>query len=46
MDIFVIRVAGNVLGVDEIGSVEYSLAHETPRYLSCLGIPNAALSPQ
>lgn len=27
MDIFVIRVAGNVCDVDEIGSIEYGLAH-------------------
>lgn len=31
MDIFVIRVAGNVCNTDEIGSIEYGLAHvETP----------------
>lgn len=34
MDIFVIRVAGNVLDVDEIGSVEYGLAHvHTPVFV-------------
>lgn len=34
MDIFVIRVAGNVLDVDEIGSVEYGLAHvNTPAFV-------------
>lgn len=27
MDIFVVRVAGNVCNVDEIGSIEYGLAH-------------------
>ena len=34
MDIFVIRVAGNVLDVDEAGSVEYGLAHvRTPVFV-------------
>ena len=34
MDIFVIRVAGNVLDVDERGSVEYGLAHvNTPVFV-------------
>jgi carbonic anhydrase len=34
MDIFVIRVAGNVLDVDEAGSVEYGLAHvNTPVFV-------------
>ena len=34
MDLFVIRVAGNVLDVDEIGSVEYGLAHDhTPVFV-------------
>lgn len=34
MDIFVVRVAGNVLDVDEIGSVEYGLAHvHTPVFV-------------
>ncbi len=34
MDIFVIRVAGNVLDVDEVGSVEYGLAHvNTPVFV-------------
>lgn len=34
MDIFIIRVAGNVLDVDEVGSVEYGLAHvNTPVFV-------------
>lgn len=34
MDIFSIRVAGNVLDVDEVGSVEYGLAHvNTPVFV-------------
>lgn len=34
MDIFVIRVAGNVLDVDEIGTAEYGLAHvNTPVFV-------------
>ncbi len=34
MDIFVIRVAGNVLDVDEVGSVEYGIAHvHTPVFV-------------
>ncbi|MBM9616563.1 carbonic anhydrase [Desulfobulbus rhabdoformis] len=34
MDLFVIRVAGNVLDVDEVGSVEYGLAHvRTPVFV-------------
>ena len=34
MDIFVIRVAGNVCGADEIGSIEYGLAHvKTPVFV-------------
>lgn len=34
MDLFVIRVAGNVLDTDEIGSVEYGLAHvNTPVFV-------------
>ncbi len=34
MDIFVIRVAGNVLDVDETGSVEYGIAHvNTPVFV-------------
>lgn len=34
MDLFVIRVAGNVLDVDEVGSVEYGLAHvNTPAFV-------------
>jgi carbonic anhydrase len=27
MDLFVVRVAGNVANVDETGSIEYGLAH-------------------
>lgn len=30
MDIFVIRIAGNVVDGDEAGSIEYGLAHNTP----------------
>ncbi|NQU27615.1 MAG: carbonic anhydrase [Candidatus Marinimicrobia bacterium] len=37
MDIFVIRVAGNVLDVDEAGSVEYGLAHVNTPVLVVLG---------
>jgi carbonic anhydrase len=37
MDIFVIRVAGNVLDVDEAGSVEYGLAHVHTPVLVVLG---------
>ena len=37
MDIFVIRIAGNVLDVDEIGSVEYGLAHVNTPVLVVLG---------
>ncbi len=37
MDIFVIRVAGNVLDVDEMGSVEYGLAHVNTPVLVVLG---------
>ncbi|MCH9031825.1 MAG: HAMP domain-containing protein [candidate division Zixibacteria bacterium] len=34
MDIFVIRVAGNVCDVDEVGSIEYGLAHvNTPVFV-------------
>lgn len=34
MDLFVIRVAGNVCGTDEIGSIEYGLAHvDTPVFV-------------
>nr|WP_320009439.1 carbonic anhydrase [uncultured Desulfobulbus sp.] len=34
MDIFVIRLVGNVLDVDEVGSVEYGLAHvHTPVFV-------------
>ncbi len=34
MDLFVIRVAGNVCGTDEIGSIEYGLAHvHTPVFV-------------
>ena len=35
MDLFVIRVAGNVCDTDEIGSIEYGLAHvNTPVLVS------------
>lgn len=37
MDLFVVRVAGNVLDVDEIGSVEYGLAHVHTPVLVVLG---------
>jgi carbonic anhydrase len=37
MDIFVIRVAGNVCDVDEIGSIEYGLAHVHTPLLVVLG---------
>jgi len=37
MDIFVIRVAGNVCDVDEIGSIEYGLAHVHTPVLVVLG---------
>jgi len=37
MDIFVIRVAGNVCNVDEIGSIEYGLAHVRTPVLVVLG---------
>ena len=37
MDIFVIRVAGNVCKVDEIGSIEYGLAHVHTPVLVVLG---------
>jgi len=37
MDIFVIRVAGNVADTDEIGSVEYGLAHVNTPVLVVLG---------
>lgn len=37
MDIFVIRVAGNVCDVDEIGSIEYGLAHVRTPVLVVLG---------
>ena len=37
MDIFVIRVAGNVCNVDEIGSIEYGLAHVRTPVLIVLG---------
>lgn len=37
MDIFVIRVAGNVMNVDEIGSAEYGLAHVNTPVLVLLG---------
>lgn len=37
MDIFVIRVAGNVCDVDEAGSIEYGLAHVNTPVLVVLG---------
>lgn len=37
MDIFVIRVAGNVCDTDEIGSIEYGLAHVHTPLLVILG---------
>jgi len=37
MDIFVIRVAGNVVDVDEAGSIEYGLAHVNTPVLVILG---------
>lgn len=37
MDIFVIRVAGNVCDVDEAGSIEYGLAHVRTPVLVVLG---------
>jgi carbonic anhydrase len=37
MDIFVVRVAGNVTNVDEIGSIEYGLAHVHTPVLVVLG---------
>ena len=37
MDIFVIRVAGNVCDVDEVGSIEYGLAHVNTPVLVVLG---------
>jgi len=37
MDIFVIRVAGNVVDVDEAGSIEYGLAHVNTPLLVVLG---------
>ncbi len=37
MDIFVVRVAGNVCDVDEIGSIEYGLAHVHTPVLVVLG---------
>lgn len=37
MDIFVIRVAGNVAGVDECGSMEYGIAHVNTPVLMFLG---------
>jgi len=37
MDIFVIRVAGNVCNTDEIGSIEYGLAHVKTPVLVVLG---------
>ncbi len=37
MDVFVIRVAGNVCDVDETGSIEYGLAHVNTPVLVVLG---------
>jgi carbonic anhydrase len=37
MDVFVIRVAGNVCNTDEIGSIEYGLAHVLTPVLVVLG---------
>ncbi|MCC7203620.1 MAG: HAMP domain-containing protein [Phycisphaeraceae bacterium] len=37
MDVFVIRVAGNVADTDEIGSIEYGLAHVKTPLLVVLG---------
>lgn len=37
MDIFVVRVAGNVANTDEIGSIEYGLAHVNTPLLVVLG---------
>jgi carbonic anhydrase len=37
MDIFVIRVAGNVIDTDEAGSIEYGLAHVNTPVLVVLG---------
>ncbi len=37
MDIFVVRVAGNVADVDEVGSIEYGLAHVNTPVLVILG---------
>lgn len=36
-DLFVIRVAGNVAGVDETGSIDYGVEHLGPRLLVVLG---------
>lgn len=37
MDIFVVRVAGNVANTDEVGSIEYGLAHVNTPLLVVLG---------
>lgn len=37
MDLFVVRVAGNVIDVDEAGSIEYGLAHVNTPVLVVLG---------
>lgn len=37
MDVFVVRVAGNVCNTDEIGSIEYGLAHVNTPLLVVLG---------
>ena len=39
MDIFVIQVAGSVVGVDEVGSIEYGLEHVRAPVLVVLGHP-------
>jgi carbonic anhydrase len=36
-DLFVIRVAGNVCGLDELGSIEYGMAHLHTHLLMVLG---------
>ena len=37
MDLFIIRVAGNVCDTDEVGSIEYGLAHVNTPVLVVLG---------
>ncbi len=36
-DLFVVRVAGNVVGDDELGSIEYAVEHLGPRLVLVLG---------